>query len=169
MSDVFPRRLARRAERQEPMPATIMTIETLCIVATACGVVLAAAPPTLVGPDGMLYAASLAGAIGGGMCSLMLMSVMNVELTPLKSLLVFFSNAAFGLTFGPVAVDPACHWLSISPTFQSAVAVSGVMSGFVSGITWNAAPQILRWSMGADWPAIIAARLGFTRSGPPKT
>lgn len=164
MSDAFPRRLVRRTERDESMPAaTIMTIETLCIAATGLGVLLAAAPPTLVGPDGMLYAAALAGSIGGGMCSLMLMHVMSVELTPFKSLLVFFSNAAFGLTFGPAAVDPACHWMSIAPTFQSAVAVSGLMSGFVSGLTWNAAPQILRWSMGADWPAIIAARLGFRR------
>jgi hypothetical protein len=156
-------------ERREKMPATVVAINTLCITATAIGLLLASAPPELIGPDGMLYAASLAGAIGGGMCSLMLMSVMNVELTPFKSLLVFSSNAAFGLTFGPVAVDPACHWLSISPTFQSAVAVSGAMSGFISGLTWNVAPQLLKWSMGADWPAIIAARLGFSRSDTPKT
>lgn len=166
MSDVLHRRLIRSEERERKMPAaTSITIDSVCIITTAMGIALASAPPSLVGPDGMLYAASLAGAIGGGMCSLMLMHVMSVQLTPFKSLMVFFSNAAFGLTFGPVAVDPACHWLSIAPTFQSAVAVSGAMSGFVSGLTWNVAPQLLKWSMGADWPAIIAARLGFKRDG----
>lgn len=159
MSGVFSRRYFRRKDGD--MSGTLVTI----VVGTAIGLTLAAVSQAMGSPDIMLWNAILAGSVGGSLCSL----AIKQPKSPREMIAVVVPNAMFGLTFGGWAFDIACSRLYVPATFQSAVAVSGAMSGFISLFVWVVVPQLLTWAYGADWKQIIAARLGFTRSGPPKT
>ena len=141
------------------MNSVIMSIEATLIVATALAITIAAVGQQMGSPEFMFYAAVFAGSIGGAACSLM---VKPAE-TQRASLFVFGGNAMFGLTFGGMATDLTCQYFRLSPTFQSGVAISGAMSGFVSMLVWVVAPKLLQWAVGADWPTIVMDRLGLQK------
>lgn len=151
MSGVFERRFTHR--REGDMSGTLITI----VAGTAIGLTLAAVSQAMGSPDVMLYNAILAGSVGGALCSL----AIKQPKTPRELIFVVVPNAVFGLTFGGFAFDVACSRLQVAPTFQTAVAVSGMMSGFISLLVWVIFPQIMTWAYGANWKQIIAARLGI--------
>lgn len=146
---------SKNARGHGDMSGTLTTI----ILATALGLTLASVSQAMGSPDVMLYNAILAGSVGGALCSL----AIKQPKSPRELISVVIPNAVFGLVFGPWAFDTACARLPVSPNFQSAVAVSGAMSGFVSMFVWIIVPKLLQWAVGADWPTIILERAGLQK------